>query len=123
VAIARARLEDRLRSAWRRVKRLGDTAADHRDAHVAIKRINDRAARRYVPRPYSGRVVLIRSTGSFLGFDSPSFGWSDVVRGELVVNELPIYPRGMLIEPYCHLLADAIHGTGLSQSRLTPAAA
>ena len=44
-----------------------------------------------------------------MGFGSPTFGWSDVLGSQLIVNELPVYPKGMLIEPFCHVLADVIN--------------
>jgi FkbM family methyltransferase len=107
VDIGFSRLGIRLRAAWRALRRRTPDR-HHREVHLAVKRLNDQAASRYVPKPYRGRVVLIRSKGYFLGFTSPSFGWSDILHGDLIVRELPVYPKGMLIEPYCRVLAGAI---------------
>jgi thioesterase domain-containing protein/acyl carrier protein len=107
VDIAATRLESTLRAAGLTLKRLGGNTR-HRGGRVAVKRLNDRAASRYVPKPYSGHVVLIRPKGYFVGFTDPSYGWSDIVRSTLVVRELPVYPKGMLIEPFCRVLADTI---------------
>jgi hypothetical protein len=59
----------------------------------------------YVPRPYSGRVAVIRPKGSFWGLDHPSLGWGEVVRDGLEIREIPVYPKGMLIEPFVQMLA------------------
>jgi thioesterase domain-containing protein/acyl carrier protein len=108
VDIALTRLGIGLRAMGDAFRRPRSAKTHHSGSLVALKRINDEAAFRYVPRPYSGRVALIRSRGYFSGLTSPSYGWSDLVRGNLEIHELPVYPRGMLIEPYCGLLADTI---------------
>jgi hypothetical protein len=74
-------------------------------AHLAAKRINDRALNRYSPQPYSGRVVLFRPRGYFLGLDDPDFGWGDILRPGLEVYLLPFYPKAMLVEPFVQILA------------------
>ena len=53
-------------------------------------------------------MALIRSKGYFVGFADPAFGWGDVVRGGLEIHELPIRPKGMLIEPFCKMLAQTL---------------
>jgi hypothetical protein len=70
--------------------------------------MNDEASLRYVPSPYEGRVAVIRPKGSFLGLSSPALGWEGVVRNGLEVYELPVYPKGMLIEPFCRTLAEIL---------------
>jgi thioesterase domain-containing protein len=76
--------------------------------HLLIKKVNDEAALQYVPRPYVGRVAIIRPKGHFLGLADRSLGWSEVVRDGLEVHELPVYPRGMLVEPFCQRLAETL---------------
>jgi thioesterase domain-containing protein/acyl carrier protein len=108
VDIAFTRLGIGLRAARHAFRRLGTSKTHHRGSQLALKRTNDQAALRYVPKPYSGRVALIRSKGYFSGLTSPSYGWSDIAHDNLVVHELPVYPKGMLIEPFCRLLADTL---------------
>jgi amino acid adenylation domain-containing protein len=79
----------------------------HEYSHLLIKKINDEASLRYVPLPYEGRVAIIRPKGSFLGLGSPTLGWEAVIRN-LEVYELPVYPKGMLVEPFCRLLAETL---------------
>jgi thioesterase domain-containing protein/acyl carrier protein len=76
--------------------------------HLRVKRVNDQAAREYVPQPYSGRVVVIRPKSNFRGLEDPTLGWSQVVREGLEVHDIPIYPKGMLVEPFVQLLAEEL---------------
>ena len=76
--------------------------------HLLVKRVNDHAMRQYVPRPYSGRVVVIRPKGNFWGLDLPTLGWGEVVRDGLEIRELPIYPKGMLVKPFVQTLAQEL---------------
>jgi hypothetical protein len=73
-----------------------------------IKRVNDEAAAQYLPRPYAGRVAIIRSKGSFINYDSPDLGWGPLVREDLEIHKLAVYQKGMLIEPFCQLLAEKL---------------
>jgi amino acid adenylation domain-containing protein len=81
----------------------------HNYRHLLIKKVNDEAALQYVPRPYVGRVAVIRPKGHFLGLADRSLGWSEVVRDGLEVHQLPVYPRGMLVEPFCQRLAETLN--------------
>ena len=87
--------------------RLGSGYDPKRYPHLLVQKLNDRAAEQYVPEPYAGRVALIRSRGHFSGLDSPSLGWSECIK-DLEIHELPVYPKGMLVEPFCGLLAETL---------------
>jgi len=76
--------------------------------HLAVRKVNDQALYRYVPRPYGGRVTVIRERGHFLGQSSPTLGWDRIVPHGLEIRELPISPKGMLVEPFCRLLAETV---------------
>ncbi|MCU1242344.1 MAG: Non-ribosomal peptide synthetase [Candidatus Acidoferrum typicum] len=76
--------------------------------HLLIKRMNDEASLRYEPFVYEGRVAVIRPKGSFLGLSSPTLGWEGIIRNGLEVYELPVYPKGMLVEPFCRTLAETL---------------
>ncbi len=86
--------------------------------HLRVKRVNDQAATRYVPRPYSGRVVLIRPKSNFRGLDDPSLGWGEVVRDELEIREIPVYPKGMLVEPFVQTLARELRVCLIERSKM-----
>jgi hypothetical protein len=70
--------------------------------------VNDQAANRYAPASYRGRVAVIRPKRYFTGLDSPSFGWDQLIGEGLEVHELPVYPKGMLVEPFCRPLAELV---------------
>ena len=108
VNIGLTRVGTALESTARAIGSLRRSRRQARRSLVGLKRTNDRAAYRYIPRPYTGRVVLIRSKGCFAGFTSPTFGWNHVLQTNLVVHQLPVYQRGMLIEPFCRMLGATI---------------
>ena len=88
----------------------GDDTDGHSYPHLKVKRINDRAADNYLPRLYGGRVAIIRSKGHFAGLASPTLGWEGFVEGGLEIHELPVYPRGMLVDPFSKSLAAIMKG-------------
>jgi amino acid adenylation domain-containing protein/FkbH-like protein len=61
---------------------------------------------RHKPQPYEGDVVLFRTRGHSLlcSFDE-TFGWRDLVRGELTVRVVPGAHETILDEPHVRLLA------------------
>jgi len=99
------RLRIRLKATYHALRRLGPADGQHDYPHLRIKHANDAAAFSYVPTPYRGRVAVIRPKGYFLGFSDPQYGWDRVVNDNLEIYELPMYPKGMLIEPFCRHLA------------------
>jgi hypothetical protein len=109
--IASARVGIRLRVAYSSLRSLvqhnGVDHAMHSYPHLVVKKVNDRAAARYVPQAYSGRVALVRPRGHFVGYDSPTLGWEQVIK-DLEVHQLPVYPKGILIEPFCRELAATV---------------
>jgi amino acid adenylation domain-containing protein len=104
-----ARLGIRLRAALRSVREMGRERVQEAFPHLKVKKVNDQAAFDYVPQPYDGRVVLIRPKGYFVGQKSYGLGWDGVVRRELEVHELPVYPKGILVEPFCRQLAETLN--------------
>jgi thioesterase domain-containing protein len=80
----------------------------HAYPYLKVKRINDKAALEYSPQPYDGRVAVMRPKGHFLGFPSRTMGWEGLARGGVSVHEIPAFPKGMLVEPFAHHLAEAV---------------
>ena len=76
------------------------TTDGHSYPHLKVKRINDRAADNYLPRLYGGRVAVIRSKGILRGWQAPRSDGKAWFEGRLEVHELPVYPRGMLVDPF-----------------------
>jgi len=98
----------RLEASFHALRRLGRADPHHDYPHLRVKRANDAAALSYVPSGYVGRVALIRPSRYFLSFSNPQYGWERVVHGGPEVHELPVYPKGMLIEPFCRHLAKTL---------------
>jgi len=69
---------------------------------------NDRACSRYVPKPYSGVVTDFRPLKQYRMFDNPDARWDRLAKGGQEVVTLPVYPAGMLVEPYVKHLAKAL---------------
>jgi amino acid adenylation domain-containing protein len=95
-----------------RLQALGHLSSERRHRiypHLQVKRFNDQAQFDYVPRKYPGRVVVISAQKCFAGEKDPSLGWADLIGDGCEVHRLPIYPRGMLVEPFCRLLADILN--------------
>ena len=105
VDVGLSRLRIRLHAGRYALLRACGRKAQNSYPHLAIKKVNDQAALRYVPQPYDGRVAVIRPKGHFLGLTDASLGWREVVPHGLEVHQLPVYPKGILVEPFCRLLA------------------
>ena len=102
------RLGIRLRAGYHAFRRTVGQSRASSYPHLMVKKINDRAALEYKPQPYTGRVAVIRPKAYFVGRTSPTLGWGEVVPDSLEVHELPVYPKGMLSEPFCRSLAETL---------------
>jgi thioesterase domain-containing protein/acyl carrier protein len=76
--------------------------------HLLIDNINDKAQEEYEPKPYNGKINLYKPKREFVGYTDEKFGWGNLATGGIEITTLPIYPRGMLVEPYVQLLAGKI---------------
>lgn len=74
--------------------------------------VNDQAFRAYIPRPYQGRVAIIRSERGYTGdadkdySPDPYLGWRRVLSGVVETYEVPGNHNEMIREPHVHLLAE-----------------
>jgi amino acid adenylation domain-containing protein len=103
------RLGIRFQTAYHFLRRSSRHAAETGYPHLSVKKANDRAAIQYVPQLYNGRVAVIRPKTNFAGLRSPTLGWNGFVHGDLDVRELAVYPKGMLVEPFCRALAEMLN--------------
>lgn len=108
VDIELTRLRIRLHAGRHLLQRAWGRKSQNNYPHLVVKKVNDQAALRYRPQPYAGRVAVIRPTGHFSGLASESLGWSEIARHDLEVHQLPVYPKGMLVEPFSRLLAETL---------------
>lgn len=109
IDIALTRTKVRWQSLMLSMRGLNGADKEQNYPHLQVTKVNDHAEQSYTPKPYAGRIDVVRPKSHFAWQTSPSQGWSDYVRGDLQVHVVPIYPKGILVEPFCRQLADAIN--------------
>ncbi len=99
---------------WRRVTRKSAVAKSRLAYRLGLSKqaplellenINDHAADVYQPQPYAGGVTVFKPCMAYTGYDDPALGWGDGLAGSVEVVELPVFPAGMLLEPFAGTLA------------------
>ncbi len=73
--------------------------------------LNDRACVAYVPRPYPGRITDFRPRKQYRRYNKPEAKWERLARGGQEIIVLPVYPAGMLVEPFVEHLARALRSS------------
>jgi len=69
---------------------------------------NDLACQKYVPKPFAGVVTDFRPLKQYRAFDKPDTKWDRLALQGQTVVVLPVYPAGMLLEPFVKHLAVAL---------------
>jgi len=69
---------------------------------------NDHTAGRYTPRPLDAFVADIRPLQQYSAFDRPDVHWESLALQGVEIITLPVYPAGMLVEPFVERLAVAV---------------
>ncbi|MHB8499327.1 MAG: condensation domain-containing protein [Candidatus Acidiferrales bacterium] len=100
---------------WRGVLlgRLRKMQRENSGKFVALARIweaNDRAILTYIQRAYPGEITDFRPMVQYARYSSPELKWGQLARGGQEIISLPVYPAGMLLEPFVKHLADALRG-------------
>jgi thioesterase domain-containing protein/acyl carrier protein len=73
-----------------------------------IWQTNDRACWNYIPQPYAGALMDFRPAKQYRVFRKPDLKWDQLAQEGQRVMILPVYPAGMLVEPFVKQLADAL---------------
>jgi phthiocerol/phenolphthiocerol synthesis type-I polyketide synthase E len=73
-----------------------------------IWKTNDLAKLSYLPKPYAGVITDFRPRKQYSVFDRPEMYWNDFAQKGYEVVTLPVYPAGMLVEPFVEHLANAL---------------
>ncbi len=73
-----------------------------------IWRANDLACVKYVPKSYSGVLTDFRPVKQYRMYDRPDAKWDLLAQGAHDVIVLPVYPAGMLLNPFVEHLAVAL---------------
>jgi thioesterase domain-containing protein/acyl carrier protein len=71
-------------------------------------KVNDEASLAYIPKPYLGRIADFRPKDQYGLYLEPGVNWDGIALGPLDVHVLPVYPAGMLLEPFVKDLAEAL---------------
>jgi phthiocerol/phenolphthiocerol synthesis type-I polyketide synthase E len=74
-----------------------------------IWKANDVACVEYQPKPYPGVVTDFRPMKQYGLFDRPDAKWDHLAQSGQNVVVLPVYPAGMLVEPFVQHLAAAVN--------------
>jgi phthiocerol/phenolphthiocerol synthesis type-I polyketide synthase E len=74
-----------------------------------IWKANDIACVEYQPKPYPGVVTDFRPMRQYGLFDRPDAKWDRLAQAGQNVVVLPVYPAGMLVEPFVRHLAAAVN--------------
>ena len=72
-----------------------------------IWQANDHASMAYTPELFAGTVTDFRPLKQYRMFSKPGVKWDRLAQGTKVVV-LPVYPAGMLVEPFVKHLGDAL---------------
>jgi phthiocerol/phenolphthiocerol synthesis type-I polyketide synthase E len=68
---------------------------------------NDSAVLNYLPRPYAGVITDFRPMKQYARYAGENVKWARLSLGQQIIT-LPVYPAGMLLEPFVKHLAAAL---------------
>jgi len=89
-------------------KASGNDGVEDKKVPVILDPINDMAQIQYVPQKYKGRITLFLPERNFLGYGDKYFGWEGFATDGIDIQELPLSPRGMMVEPFVRILAEKL---------------
>ena len=70
-----------------------------------VHELNDAAAWKYVPQPSAIPITVFRPKRNYDYYSDPNLGWREVAGEALEIVEIPVNPHGMLIKPFCDIVA------------------
>jgi phthiocerol/phenolphthiocerol synthesis type-I polyketide synthase E len=73
--------------------------------------VNDRAILNYVPRPYNGALSDFRPVRQYAKYLGQDMNWDRLALGGQEILTLPVFPAGMLLEPFVKHLAAALRSS------------
>jgi acyl transferase domain-containing protein/thioesterase domain-containing protein len=78
---------------------------NHNEALYELWTVNDSAADNYRPSVYPGKITLFIPFKEYAVHESPEASWSGIAEEGIDTRVLPVYPAGMLVEPFVRQLA------------------
>jgi hypothetical protein len=61
---------------------------------------NEQAADNYKPKSHPGRITQFKTVKEYSRYIGSELGWDYLATGGVETHVLPVYPGGMLIEPF-----------------------
>jgi thioesterase domain-containing protein/acyl carrier protein len=100
-------------SVWRGmlVRTLSRSKRESRSTFSVLAQVwetNDSAILTYVPRRYAGVITDFRPIRQYARYGGENLKWDQLALGGQKIVTLPIYPAGMLLEPFVKHLAAAL---------------
>jgi phthiocerol/phenolphthiocerol synthesis type-I polyketide synthase E len=91
----------------------GATAENKSEARTLgeMWQINDRACVVYQAKPYDGVLTDFRPMRQYAKYRPAENDWNRLALGGLEIMTLPVYPAGMLLEPFVKHLAESLKAT------------
>lgn len=80
-----------------------------------VWKTNDSAAVNYLPRCFPGVITDFRPMKQYTKYAGENLKWSQLALGGQKIVTLPVYPAGMLLEPFVEHLAAALR-TAIDQA-------
>jgi thioesterase domain-containing protein/acyl carrier protein len=111
--LEKARVAKQRRPVWygMAMSRLGLGAHQISGQNVALASLwksNDKAALDYIPKAYPGRITQFSPIRTYTRWGRPELGWEALAARGVEVHKLPVYPAGMLVDPFARLLAEEL---------------
>jgi amino acid adenylation domain-containing protein len=109
-------IAEKLREGSRRMQRRWEVFSSHIGYRLGWRKtepvfllegLYDRASEAYTPKPLDAHLILFKPKQSYAGNVDAFFGWQNYAQ-DITLIELPVYPAGMLIEPFVGQLATHI---------------
>lgn len=93
------------------LSRMGGEAQQRGGQHSLIAQLwetNERAPFHYDPGTYPGQITNFLPVKEYASNTCPGMDWEAVAAGGVDTHVLPIYPAGMMVEPFVAQLADKL---------------
>ncbi|HBE72104.1 MAG TPA: hypothetical protein DDW52_28540 [Planctomycetaceae bacterium] len=101
--------ELRRRMSRKAAARRSKASADLKQQIHVLDTFYDRVTMEYSPAELDARVVVFKPRRAYTGYDRHTHGWEGLIENLKLVS-LPVYPAGMMLEPFVTQLASELAG-------------
>jgi thioesterase domain-containing protein/NAD(P)-dependent dehydrogenase (short-subunit alcohol dehydrogenase family)/acyl carrier protein len=107
IKVAKSRREVALGTLLSKLGRLAEAHTGTDLLPTKVWETNDLAALEYVPGRYPGKITHFRPAKEYRCHIGPALGWEALAQ-EVEVQRVPVYPAGMLVDPFVAELAACV---------------